>query len=579
MTDQSKLSRASLSVSLLTFILFVAGVLYINQEVLYTAHDRSEFLYGTPFFDTLTSKPFGLMQYVGAWLTQLLYKPMLGAMMMIAIWILIFCVGSKAFRLQESASALMLLPVACLLTSIVDLGYWVYILPIRGYWFSQSVGYLLMLLLLWFARCTPRKWHLVWYVLGACLYPVLGWLALLFLICLVLADKITWRELVGVVLLLSTTFICHTQIYQNLNKDDVMFAGLPVFETASDSNPNLSYPFWLLGAISALIPLCGKYLSKWFVPLVCAAAGIGYTASQMFYDKNYINEMRMVRYASDDKWKDVITMAEENNSPTTSMIFMKNIALMHEGGLLDRSFAMGNDGVDIYNPDSVHVSFLEIAAPVAYYNYGMFNEGFRLSFECAVQSGFCPAYLKMLARCAQANSEDNLADRYIAQLRHHPFYVDWKPKKASATSIELHDSYQNEITGVESSDGYIVNSISLWYDSDSKLASEQALFFSMLRRDSRRFWASFRTFIKLHMGESFPESVAEAYIMYMDKAPEKKRVMIPVNEELYDRYKQFWNTLQTLLQSGQSREEVTEQMRSQFGDTYWYYNIFSRRVY
>ncbi len=81
------------------------------------------------------------------------------------------------------------------------------------------------------------------------------------------------------------------------------------------------------------------------------------------------------------------------------------------------------------------------------------------------------------------------------------------------------------------------------------------------------------------MGESFPESVAEAYIMYMDKAPEKKRVMIPVNEELYDRYKQFWNTLQTLLQSGQSREEVTEQMRSQFGDTYWYYNIFSRRVY
>ena len=149
----------------------------------------------------------------------------------------------------------------------------------------------------------------------------------------------------------------------------------------------------------------------------------------------------------------------------------------------------------------------------------------------------------------------------------------------SKTIRELHNSYPDEITGVESSDGYIVTSISLWYESDSKVASEQALFYSMLRRDSRRFWASFRKFIKLHMGEAFPVPVAEAYILYMDKAPEEKRVMIPINEDLLKRYKQFWEDLGKLLQSGKSREGIAEQMRLNYGDTYWYYNLFSRRVY
>ena len=69
MNKKTTVFSAVLYASLLTFILFVVYVLYINQEVLYTAHDRSEFIIGAPFFNSLMSKPFGLMQYVGAYLT------------------------------------------------------------------------------------------------------------------------------------------------------------------------------------------------------------------------------------------------------------------------------------------------------------------------------------------------------------------------------------------------------------------------------------------------------------------------------------------------------------------------------
>lgn len=577
MTNINKVSRVTFYGSLMAFISFVVYILYINQEVLYTAHDRSEFLYGTPFFHTLMSKPFGLMQYVGAWLTQLFYNPAIGSCVLVTIWILIFFVGVKAFRLQNNASALMLLPIACLLTSIVDTGYWIYISTIRGYWFSQSVGYLVMLLLLWAACCTPRKWHLVWYLLGFCIYPVLGWFALLFVLCLVLSEKLTWCEVLGIILLLFTASIWHTQFYSNLKFDDVMLAGLPRFITPSDMSEHLSIPFWVLAAVSVLIPLCSRFLTRWFVPVLCATAGFFFTLLLMFSNKNYIDEMRMVRYACDDNWQEVLHMAEENKKPTTTMIFLKNVALMNKGGLLDRSFKIGNISHPIYNPDSLHVTLLDIASPLVYYNYGMVNEAIRLNFEMAIQAGFSPFYLKMLARCALAAGDKELLERYTTLLQHLPLYGNWFPAPVTEKVKSLQNAYSDELTGVENSDSYIVNSISFWYESDSKVASEQALFYAMISCHSNRFWASLHNYVQLHMDEEFPVHAQEAYILFMDKAPEKKRMMLPVEESVYNRYKQFWSDLEELAKPGKTYGKIAEEMCEKWGDTYWYYNLFGRQ--
>lgn len=577
MISKNTKSVVVLYVSLLAFISFVVYVLYLNQEVFYTAHDRSEFVCGAPFFHTLLSKPFGLMQYVGAWLTQLFCRPAVGVGVLVLIWLLIYVVGTKAFRLQGSASALMLLPVACLLTSVVDLGYWIYISPIRGYWFSQSVAYLVMLLLLYVARCTPRKWHLVWYLLGIAIYPVLGWFALLFIICLAVVEKPTWRELIAIVLLLFSIPIWHTQLYSNLKYDDVVLAGFPRFVTASDKSEHLSIPFMVLAAVSMLLPLCNRFLRQAVIPMLCTLVGIIFTWNQMFYDKNYISEMRMVRYASNDDWKEVLQMAEINKRPTSTMVFLKNIALMHEGGLLDRSFKLSNDAENIYNPDTLHVTLLDIASPLVYYNYGMINEAIRLSFENAIQAGFSPFYLKMLSRCALAKGDEKLVERYTTILHQRPFYGNWQPSAVNPMVCELQKCYSDELTGVENSDSYLVNGISLWYESDSKLASEQALFYAMMRCDSRRFWPALRKFVKLHMDDQFPLHAMEAYILYMDKAPEEKRMMLPVEKSVYERYKRFWAVLETKAKPGMTIEKVGEEMRKDFGDTYWWYNIFGRK--
>lgn len=579
MISKNKVSEAILYVCLLAFLSFVVYILNINKEVLYMAHSRSEFLFGEPFFNGLMSKPFGLMQYVGAWLTQFLFNPTLGAGMYVGIWLLIFVVGIKAFRLSGGARALMLLPVACLLTSVVDLGYWIYTFSIRGYWFSQSVAYLIMLLLLWTARCTPRKWHIAFYLLGFCLYPILGWFALLFVLCLALSEKMTWREGLAIIILLATIPLWRALLYSNLKVNDVVLAGLPIFENPADVTDHLTNPFWFLGLVSILIPLSASSLKSWFVPVLCTVGAIYYINTSMFKDTNYIDEMRMSRAAEADDWKEVIRIFSNASTPTQSMITLKNVALMNEGTLLDRSFQLGNDVVPIHNPDSLHVSFLEIASPIAYYNYGLINEGFRLAFECAEQSGFSPLYLKMMSRCALANGETKLVERYTEMLHHHPFYADWQPAPVTAKIKDLKRAYTDELSGVEHSYTYIINSLSAWDSTTTKVGSEQALFYSILRCDSRRFWPSLRQYLKLHKGEEFPRHAQEAYIMFMDKAPEEKRMMVPVSQEVYDRYKAMWADFEKYATSGLSKDEMKSKMKHAYGDTFWYFNVFGTKFY
>ena len=50
-------------------------------------------------------------------------------------------------------------------------------------------------------------------------------------------------------------------------------------------------------------------------------------------------------------------------------------------------------------------------------------------------------------------------------------------------------------------------------------------------------------------------------------------------EDIYDRYKQFWKKLESLVRPGQTLKKVGEEMGEEWGDTYWYYNIFGRKIY
>ena len=99
----------------------------------------------------------------------------------------------------------------------------------------------------------------------------------------------------------------------------------------------------------------------------------------------------------------------------------------------------------------------------------------------------------------------------------------------------------------------------------------------MLRCDSHQFWPSLRKYLKMHDGEDFPMHAQEAYILFMDKTPEEKRMMIPVEETIFYRYKKFSEAMAKLVKPGKTIGQVAEQMSGEWGDTYWYYYFFGRQ--
>ena len=54
-------------------------------------------------------------------------------------------------------------------------------------------------------------------------------------------------------------------------------------------------------------------------------------------------------------------------------------------------------------------------------------------------------------------------------------------------------------------------------------------------------------------------------------------MMLPVEQSVYERYKQFWAKMEKVAKPGMTLDKVGEDMREEFGDTFWWYNIVGRK--
>ena len=105
------------------------------------------------------------------------------------MWLITGATLIWALELKGAWQTIVLLPLACLLASELDLGYWVYILQLRGYWFAQSLGYLCVALVLLGVRLTPERWRLAWYAIPVIAFRFFGWTAYLMALILLLSHK------------------------------------------------------------------------------------------------------------------------------------------------------------------------------------------------------------------------------------------------------------------------------------------------------------------------------------------------------------------------------------------------------
>ena len=145
----------------LTALVLIAGALLVlESDQLWKVQEKNLFLCSVLFLKEQMVVPGGLLSWMGMWFTQFLYYPWLGVLLLCAWWLLLMTIIKCAFRIPDRWAILMLIPVAILLITNMDMGYWIYILKLRGHFFISTIGATIVAALLWGFRSLPDKYYL-----------------------------------------------------------------------------------------------------------------------------------------------------------------------------------------------------------------------------------------------------------------------------------------------------------------------------------------------------------------------------------------------------------------------------------
>ena len=156
----------------------IAGALLLfESNLLWKLQEMNLFLTTPMFFRDQMVVPGGLLSWAGTFLTQLFRWPWLGVLVLCGCWGLLMWLTKRAFRIPAQWAGLLLIPVGMLLLTIVDFGYWLYVLKQPGYAFVSTLGVVVVAALLWAYRCLPAKRYLrTAFIVLTCVvgYPLFG---------------------------------------------------------------------------------------------------------------------------------------------------------------------------------------------------------------------------------------------------------------------------------------------------------------------------------------------------------------------------------------------------------------------
>ena len=523
----------------LVALLIIAGALLMfESDFLWKLQDQNLFLDTKLFFNEQMVVPGGLLSWMGTYLTQYFYYPWLGTVLLCLCWLLMMWFTKRAFKLSNQWSALTLVPVALLLLTIVDMGYWVYILKLPGHVFVGTLGTTAVAGLLWVFRALPQRFglRLIFIVITAILgYPFLGIYGLGTTLLMGLfiwnLEQPLWQKITGSVLALAgAAFVpqlCYHLVYYQTNLANIYYAALPLFFVTEEYHAYY-LPYYGLALFFVLMVtgenLCkhitlGKF-QKWIVlgTQVLLVAGLAWGVSHFWYkDENFHHELKMQRCIEQNDWQGVVAEgALQQDEPTRAIVMMRNLALSRLGRQANEMYLYKNGSKRYEAPFDMRLMLC--VGPLMYYQYGMLNYCNRLSTEMGVEFGWRVSNLKLLAKCTILNKEDSEARKYLNLLKHTTFYADWAEKAREMEELKtvahmMH--YPNMLT----SDGgniekFLMNRLAECTYADDPYFLEQTLLASLYTKDMRQFWYHFQDYSNLHPKDPMPRYFQEAAYLY-----------------------------------------------------------------
>ena len=538
-------------------VVIAGALLWLENDFLWKVQEQNLFLDTSLFFKEQMVVPGGLLSWAGTYLTQFFYYSWQGVLVLCLLWLLLMWLVKRAFRLSAEWTPLALVPVGLLLLTIVDMGYWVYMLKLQGHVFVGTLGTMAVAALLWTYRVLPDRYGVrpLMIVLTAALgYPLMG---IYGLGAALLMGIWSWRLEKGILLkklgysvlallcVAVVPLICYRQVYYQTNLANIYYAELPLYFVTEEYHAYY-VPYYILGAfflMLTLLPLkplkpLKLYGIQCTVLLVLVAGIIHF----WYRDENFHHELKMQRCIEQNDWRGVLKEAAlQEDEPTRAVVMMRNLALSRLGRQGEDMYTYENGSKEYAAPFGMRLML--VAGPLMYYQYGMLNYSSRLSTEMGVEFGWRVENLKLLAKCALLREERTQARKYLNLLKHTTFYKDWAEGAKNMEELKtvrrmMH--YDNTLSGDQGNiERFLMNRLAESTDTMDVYFQEQTLLASLWTKDISQFWYHFNDYVRQHPKAHIPRYYQEAAYLYCMIEGREGTDRMPFDESVKQSFNNF----------------------------------------
>lgn len=583
----------------------MAAVLAVVEgDFLYRLQEQDLFLHSTLFFEQRLVTAGGMLTWMGSYLTQFFYYPALGAGLLCLLWVFIMMLQAKAFRLPVAWRPLSLVCIACLLLTVVDMGYWVFYLKLRGHAFDATLGTLFATALAWAFSALPRKHgqHLLFIPLTACIaYPLLGfyglWATLLMGIMGWHDRPYRWASAALSALSIAVVpLACYHLLYHETNLVNIYWTALPVYAMRQESYWAYNLPFVALVACTmvmasgCLLPKNGSGRTGLLLRAAILTASAAAVVLGWYKDDNFHREMTMTRCMEQQDWNALLTTARSTKGePTRAMCMMQNVALMRLGRQGDEMFAYP---VGARRPEAPFpVRLVQMQGKQLYLQYGVPNYCYRWCMEDGVEYGWNVSILKLMLKCSLVNGELVAAQRFINMLKKTDFHRSWARRYEAYVQQPLLIAQDKELDAIRRlmrKDNFLTADMAQMERfllehfstarSNNPVLQEQTLIASMQMKDMRLFWQMLLQYTQMHPGSQLPRHYQEAACLFGHLQNIDVSHM-PFDRAVVQDYNEFAATMGRFQQQGMSIDQMRPLVTARFHTTYYYDFYFNRYQY
>lgn len=591
----------ALAIWLVALVVIAGALLIFESDQLWKVQEKNLFLCSMLYLKEQLVVPGGFLTWAGTWFTQFLYYPWLGVLLLCGWWLLLMFIIKRAFRIPDRWAILMLIPVAILLLANMTMGYWIYLLKLRGYFFVSTIGTTVVAALLWGFRCIPDKYYLQSvYIFIACAlgYPLLGVYGLA---ATLLMGIWSWRlsasrtkavinSIVAILSVVAVPLFCYRIIYYQINLANILWAELPLFVITEEYH-TYYIPYYLLALFFVILAVtyranreAGKSIKKLYYlgcQVVVAILLVGSVYTFWMKDENFHHELTMQHRIANLDWMGVLEeAATQEDEPTRAIVMMRNLALSRIGRQGDDMFFYKNGSKQYAAPYAMRLVI--VLGQLIYYQYGMLNYCNRLCVEMGVEFGFRTEDYKLLVNCALLENDKPLARKYINILKQTIFYSDWAeqaeallghsdliakdPEREPITHM-LH--YGNYLGGDDGyTESFLMNQLVRSSYTGDPIFQEQALLATLWTKNIKQFWYHFNDYVRLHPNGPMPRYYQEAAYLYGKLEDRKDLDRMPFDKGIKDTFERFMKS--AVKYDNKDVKLGREGLYPFFGETYYY---------